>query len=271
MTRPRIGSCARCGTPSPDPRRASSRGPRRLIDLGISSGRDGKISLDASRINEILDEDREGVLNLLASVATSSVPELEVGSKSGVAAGTYGVSITTPPERASVVASGALTTLTADETLSFSISANHNEDAPSTTDFTVSLSSGSTSAQTIDEINSAFATQGVAFEAGLDDSGQLRFRGHRVRRRPSDQRPLRPGSRGRQHPDRHHGSGRRRTGRGGLHLGPADQWPGRHLDRHRRSGRLCPPLYRQRHGQRRRREREPGGSALCCRTPCPAS
>jgi len=151
-------------------------GPRRLIDLGISSGTDGKISLDTSRLNEILDQDREGALNLLASVGRSSNPELEVGSKSGVAAGTYGVAITTAPERATVAAAGALGTLSADEILSFSISDDQTQDAPTSTDFTVSLSSGSTAAQIIDEINSAFATQGVAFEARLDETGQLQFR-----------------------------------------------------------------------------------------------
>lgn len=151
-------------------------GPQRLIDLGISSRTNGEISLDTTRLTELLDEDREGVLNLLASAGTSSVSSLEVESKSGVSAGVYGVSVSTPPERASVVASGALGTLSADETLRFSLSSDQTEDTPTTRDFTVALSSGDTAAQVLAEINSAFATQGVAFEALLDGSGRLELR-----------------------------------------------------------------------------------------------
>ncbi|MEM1025088.1 MAG: flagellar filament capping protein FliD [Myxococcota bacterium] len=151
-------------------------GPQRLIDLGISSSTNGEIRLDANRLTTLLEEDREGVLDLLASSGTASVPSLGIESQSGVGAGVYGVSVSTVPERASVSASGVLGTLSADETLSFSLSSDQTDDTPSSRDFTVSLSAGDTAAQVLAEINSAFATQGVAFEAVLDGAGQLELR-----------------------------------------------------------------------------------------------
>lgn len=142
-------------------------GPRRLLDLGIgSSAESGQIGLDESKLRELLRTDREGVLNLLTSNATGSVDELEVTTRPGsVPFGNYSVTVTTPPEKARLTAGASFTSLTADETLSFSFSRNQSEDTPDVDDFTVTLTLGSTPAQVVQQLNSRFATQGVGLVA----------------------------------------------------------------------------------------------------------
>lgn len=143
---------------------------RRLIDLGVGSNAEtGQLTLNEARLSELLREDREGVLSVLASNATGSVPELEVSSRpASVPSGDYAVSITTAAERASVTAGGAFTSLAADELLTFEFSNDQTSDAPSTEVFTVQLSAGSTPAQVVQQLNSRFSTQGAGLVASQD-------------------------------------------------------------------------------------------------------
>jgi flagellar hook-associated protein 2 len=145
-------------------------GPRRLLDLGIRSNAEtGQLSLDESRLRELLTQDRDGVLGLLASRATGTVDELRVASRpSGAPAGNYQVSITTAPERARITAGGAFTALAADETLTFSFSRNNDADTPTFDNFTVSLTAGSSPEQVVQQLNSRFGTQGVDLVASSE-------------------------------------------------------------------------------------------------------
>jgi len=150
-------------------------GLRRLVDLGVRTTDGGRIELDRVELEGLLAENRNAVLDVLTSGATSPVDDLSLVSRpSGVPAGDYAVSITTAAERASVGGSAAFDTLTQDETLSFEMTGEANEGSPSQTTFSVDLAAGDTLAQAVAKLNSAFATQGVAFEA-QDDGGTLRI------------------------------------------------------------------------------------------------
>jgi flagellar hook-associated protein 2 len=145
-------------------------GPRRLADLGIETQSNGGVSLDRSRLEELLEADRTQVLDVLASAARGSSNEISVASRgSEVAAGSYRISVTTPGERARVEATAALTgSLTAAEVLTFNFSNDQTSDDPSTDVFTVSLEAGDSPNRVVARLNSAFQTQGVALSAKLE-------------------------------------------------------------------------------------------------------
>ena len=145
-----------------------------LAELGITSSRTGTLSFNASTLSSLLSSDRDGVLAVLGSTEVGSTSTITVSSKpAGAEDGTYGVTITTAPEKAQIQATGAQSdTLTSAETISVDFRRNNSDTSPTTTSFTVSLQSGDTLSQIIDRFNTAFATQNVELSA-YSNSGTL--------------------------------------------------------------------------------------------------
>ena len=75
----------------------------RLIDLGVKTGESGQISLDKTRLRDLLQDDRQGVLDVLTSTEIAPVDGLSVVSRpEAVDSGEYGVIITQAAARASM-------------------------------------------------------------------------------------------------------------------------------------------------------------------------
>lgn len=138
-----------------------------LAVLGITSSRTGGLTFDQGEFREALSDDRDGVLSVLASTESGSSSFLNVQARpDDDTNGSFGVSVTTAPEVATLSAGGSQTdTLAATEVLSFTYSSSYTDTTPTTSSFSVTLSAGDTLSQVIDRLNSAFATQGVGMRA----------------------------------------------------------------------------------------------------------
>ena len=149
-----------------------------LASLGITSSRTGGLEFDVTDFRDALASDRSGVISVLASSEFTDNSQLSVLTRQADPDqfGTYPVNVTTAPELASVAAGGAQTdTLGATEVLSFTYSSNYGEDSPDISAFSVSLSAGDTLSDVVNQLNSAFATQGVRLRA-LSSGGTLNIR-----------------------------------------------------------------------------------------------
>ncbi|MEO1232516.1 MAG: flagellar filament capping protein FliD [Myxococcota bacterium] len=138
-----------------------------LAVLGITSSRTGGLTFDTGEFREALADDRDGVLAVLASTESGSTSFLDVQSRPDEeTAGSFGVAVSTAPEKATLSAGGTQTdTIGATEVLSFTFSTNHTESSPTLSSFSVTLQAGDTLSQVVDRLNSAFATQGVGIRA----------------------------------------------------------------------------------------------------------
>jgi flagellar hook-associated protein 2 len=149
-----------------------------LTDLGVSTGADGALSLDITKLMDLIDSDRSSVLKVLAATATSSVSNIQdIDLGDGVPAGDYAVNITKAAEKAKLTATAAQTdTIAAEEILSFRYSRNATESGVSFTEFSVTLQTGDTIAQMVNRLNSAFKTQAAGITAYVE-AGVLTIEG----------------------------------------------------------------------------------------------
>ena len=145
----------------------ASSGLRSLLDLGVKSSDGGVISLDRSKLEKALTDNRAGVLAVLGSVSGASNTALGLTTRpAAVPDGRWDVDVTVAPERARVVAGAAqVGALAQAERLTFTYSADYGATLPSLRNFEVELQAGDTQAQVIDRLNSAFNTQGVGLRA----------------------------------------------------------------------------------------------------------
>lgn len=138
-----------------------------MAQIGITVNRNGQYDLDEAKLKDAILEDPAAVGALFARGATSTSASASfVSATDSTAPGTYAVNITQAAARAESLG-GILTTLGADETLTFALGSRSA---------TVSLTGGQTAAQVVASLNEAFVAQGFAASADLDEDGALRVR-----------------------------------------------------------------------------------------------
>lgn len=77
---------------------------RNLVEVGIETGADGKLSINADRLNEALATDMDSVVSLFAATRSSSDTDISLVYHSTASkTGTYAVTVTRAPERAQAV------------------------------------------------------------------------------------------------------------------------------------------------------------------------
>jgi flagellar hook-associated protein 2 len=146
-------------------------GAQSLADVGVTFGSNGKLSLNAAKLQEQLTADPESVMRVFALSAESThggAQLVSAGSKTKVEGTAFAVEITQAARKARVTAGSAQTgALDADETLTINGK-------------TVELTSGMTQSQVLAAINARSAETGViasATDAGGSGSGNyLTFR-----------------------------------------------------------------------------------------------
>jgi flagellar hook-associated protein 2 len=149
-----------------------------LSQAGITSNyKTGQLSIDNAVLNAALNADPDAVSKLFVGSATPTNQSITFeGKTSDTQAGTYGISIATAPEQATLTGDNDLssTGLGSAETLIFKYSTDYTETDTTSTAFSVTLSKDSTINTIVTELNSAFATN----EAGLtatNDNGKLKI------------------------------------------------------------------------------------------------
>ncbi|MFO0752773.1 MAG: flagellar filament capping protein FliD [Thermodesulfovibrionales bacterium] len=154
----------------------SSRSYTSLSSIGITSNKTtGQLSVNDAVLTEALQSDPEAVSKLFVGAGTPTDAAISyVGKTSKTQAGVYGIDISTAPAQASLLGGRTVDTLAGSEQLTFTFSDNHTESNPTSTFFTVSLSSGASLNSVINSLNSAFSTQGVSLTAS-NESGKIRI------------------------------------------------------------------------------------------------
>lgn len=158
-------------------------GKSNLSQIGITSNsKTGALTVDEGTLSSAINADPEGVRRLFLGIGTPSNSAITFnGLTANTAAGRYGLSITSAPQKA--VLGGATdvtvqdlstTGLTSAEALSFSYSGNYTDTTPTTISFSVSLGAGLKINDIVSTLNSAFATQNVGLSAS-NDSGKLKI------------------------------------------------------------------------------------------------
>jgi flagellar hook-associated protein 2 len=151
---------------------------RNLSQIGIKSNYiTGKLSIDNTTLDSALSKNSGDVSKLFIGTAVPTNQAITYESKtSKTQAGTYGISISTAPEQATLTGDNDLssTGLGVDETLILKYSPNYTESDATFTAFSVALSAGSTINTIVTELNSAFATHNAGFTAS-NSSGKLKI------------------------------------------------------------------------------------------------
>ncbi len=147
-----------------------------LSQIGITSDyKTGNLSIDDSKLSAALSSKPDDVAKLFIGTAVLTNQAITFQSKtSNTEAGTYGISIATAPEQATLTGDNDLssTGLGSDETLIFKYSNNYTESDATKTAFSVTLTSGSTINTIVTALNSEFATKDIALTAS-NSSGKL--------------------------------------------------------------------------------------------------
>ncbi len=140
-----------------------------LSQIGITTDyKTGQLDLDNSKLNTALNKDADAVSKLFVGAGVPTNTALTFDSMSSkTEAGTYGVSISTAPEKATISGDNDLssTGLGSQEILTFKYSSDYTEIDSTTTAINVTLSAGSKINTIVTTLNSAFATNDFALTA----------------------------------------------------------------------------------------------------------
>ncbi len=157
---------------------SSSATYRSLSQIGITTNyKTGQLSIDYSKVSSALSNDADAVSKLFVGSATQTNQAITYESKtSDTQAGTYGISISTAPEQATLTGDNDLssTVLASDEILTFKYSNNYSDTDKTYNAFSVTLSSGSTINSIVATLNSGFATNDAGFTAS-NSGGMLKI------------------------------------------------------------------------------------------------
>lgn len=149
-----------------------------LSQIGISSdGKTGKLSLNDATLSSALSSNPDAVAKLFVGTGTASNTAITFVSKtSKTQSGTHNISVTTAPEKATLLGSKTIASggITAAETLTFLYSANKTESSPDYTGFSVAFSANATISTIVNNLNSAFATNDAGLSAS-NESGKVRI------------------------------------------------------------------------------------------------
>ncbi|MCE5230235.1 flagellar filament capping protein FliD, partial [bacterium] len=138
-----------------------------LSSVGITFGKDGKLSLDLTKLTKALDNDSDAVMRLFVESGKSAYSTVQLNTTtSKTQIGTYNVVVTTPASQATVTGTQTVATsgISAAETLTFA----YGEES-----MNVTLSAGMTLSQVITKLNDQFEANGYDLEA-TDDGGKLK-------------------------------------------------------------------------------------------------
>jgi flagellar hook-associated protein 2 len=149
-----------------------------LAQIGINSDyKTGQLSIDSTQLEIALSSDPDAVSKLFVGSATPTDQAIEFESKtSKTQAGTYGISISTAAEQATLTGDNDLssTGLGSDEVLIFKYSTNYTDTDSTSTAFSATLTAGSTINTIVTTLNSAFATNNAGLTAS-NSEGKLKI------------------------------------------------------------------------------------------------
>ncbi len=149
-----------------------------LSQIGITSDKTtGKLTLDDSKVSAALSSNPNAVAKLFIGTATATNTSISYVSKtSKTQAGTYSISISTAPEKATLLGGQTIGSsgITNAETLTFMFSKDKTSTTPTYTTFSVSFNASATINTIVNNLNSAFATNNVALSAS-NESGKVRI------------------------------------------------------------------------------------------------
>ncbi len=157
---------------------ASSAPYKSLSQIGITTDyKTGELSINSSKLTGALSSNPDAVSKLFIGSATPTNSAIDFESKtSKTQAGTYGVSISTAPEQATLLGVNDLssTGLANQEILTFKYSTDHTETDKTFSAFSVTLAQFSTINSIVSTLNSGFATNDAGFTAS-NSNGQLKI------------------------------------------------------------------------------------------------
>jgi flagellar hook-associated protein 2 len=140
-----------------------------LSQIGITTDKSsGLLTVNDSKLSSSLSSDPDGVKKLFIATGTASNASVTyVGKTSKTQPGAHAIDISTAPEKAVISGDQAVQSsgITSQEILTFKFAKNYNDSSPAYTSFNVTLSSGRTAAQIVDDINSSFSTNKVGLVA----------------------------------------------------------------------------------------------------------
>jgi len=148
-----------------------------LYQVGISADNTGQLSIDDSKLSDVLNNDAISVMKLFIDCGTPTDSTIKYESKaSATKAGAYSIYIYTPPALATFESSKVIDSegLDDDETLTFTFTDEANEVVPTVTAFTVNFSLGDTINTVVSKLNSKFNTEGVGLVA-TSNEGTLKI------------------------------------------------------------------------------------------------
>jgi flagellar hook-associated protein 2 len=153
-----------------------------FYQIGISADTTGKLTIDDAKLSDALDDDPLSVIKLFTDYGTPTDNSITYESKtSGTKAGKYSIYVYTPPAQATFenieeigIGFGGVTTLSDNETLTFSFTDKATEAVPTVTAFAVNLSIGDTINTIVSKLNSKFNTEEVGMLA-TNDGGALKI------------------------------------------------------------------------------------------------
>lgn len=140
---------------------------RTLADVGITTSRNGQITLDEAKLKAAILEDPAAVGALFARSGEATSAAVSFGAATeATKPGTYAVNVTQSAARAQTTGN-VLATLGGDETLQFTLGSKN---------LAVALTNGQTAASIVTTLNNAFRANNLALAADVDDDGALRVR-----------------------------------------------------------------------------------------------
>ncbi len=149
-----------------------------LSRIGITSSKaTGQLSLDDSKLSAALADDVTHVTRLFAGFGVPSDANVEYVSKTAATQpGTYSVSVSQAPAKATVTGSSAVPSagILAAENLTIGLNSNATKAGTTPLAVTVRLTAGSKASDIVNAINSAFATKGIAASASKTSDNRIR-------------------------------------------------------------------------------------------------
>ncbi|OPZ20482.1 MAG: Flagellar hook-associated protein 2 [candidate division BRC1 bacterium ADurb.BinA364] len=149
---------------------ATKDGRKSIASIGISTLRDGTLSLDTSKLTDAISNDYDTLRQLFATVGESQSEYLTyAGSSTKTAEGKYNINITQAATRASLTGAetvNALTGLAQSENIRITYG---------NATYSYAFAAGTKIGAIVADLNAAFEKAGLAFEA-LDDGGKLTIR-----------------------------------------------------------------------------------------------
>ena len=149
-----------------------------LSQIGITTDyKTGELSINYSKLNSALNTDPDTVSKLFLGVATPTNQAITFESKtSATQAGTYGISISAAPEKATLTGDNDLSSsgLVSDETLIFKYTDNYTGTDVLYTAFSANLTAGMSINSIVTTLNSTFATKKIDLTAS-NSEGKLKI------------------------------------------------------------------------------------------------